>query len=104
MFRSLPQEAFMCDEYREAVDTITIAGLLKAVQVLHARAIISPEASPRSIEDEVLVAIKQIDADEFDYDIQAEGLKEALQLVLSVFRYTHSRREIGVGEAPFPVR
>lgn len=92
----------MCDEYREAVDTITIAGLLKAVQILHARAVLCPEASPRMIEEEVLHAIKQIDADEFDYDIQAEGLGEALQLVMSVFRYTHARREIGVGEAPFP--
>ncbi len=92
----------MCDEYREAIDTITIAGLLKAVQVLHARATAQPELSPRLLEKEVLQAIKQIDADEFEYDIQAEGLREALQLVSSVFRYTHAQRAVGVDETPFP--
>ena len=88
----------MSSETREAVDTVTMAGLLKALQVLHTHATARPEALPHAIERDVMVSIKQLDAGDFDYDVQAEGLAEALRLVQAVFRYARSQREIGATE------
>jgi hypothetical protein len=46
-----------------------------------------------SIEADTLRSIKQIDAGEFDYDVQAEGLGEALRLVRTMVRYSHAQEQ-----------
>jgi hypothetical protein len=81
----------MTDETRMAIDTVTIAALMKAIHTLHAELLRTPESRSRmaAIEADVLRAIKQIDAGDFTYDIQAEGLGEALRLVRTMMRYSH---------------
>lgn len=77
---------------RPAIDTVTIAGLLNAIHSLHGELLRCPQARQRlaGVEADVLRSIKQIDAGDFDYETQAEGLGEALKLVKAMFRYSHA--------------
>ena len=75
-----------------SIDTITIAGLMNAVHSLHRELLRSPEAKARlaAIESTAIKSIKQIDAGDFDYETQAAGIGETLNLVKAMFRYSHA--------------
>lgn len=85
----------MANDTRTAVDTVTIAALMHTVHHLHGELLRCPQTRARlaSIEADTLRSIKQIDAGEFDYDVQAEGLGEALRLVRTMFRYSHAQEQ-----------
>ena len=91
----------MSDEKRLAIDTVTIAALMHTVHALHNELLRCPETRGRlaAIEADTLRSIKQIDAGEFDYGIQAEGLGEALRLVRTMFRYSHATEQREKAEA-----
>ena len=75
-----------------SIDTITIAGLMNAIHSLHGELLRSPEAGARlaAIEAATIKSIKQIDAGDFDYETQAAGISETLNLVKAMFRYSHA--------------
>jgi hypothetical protein len=85
----------MAHDTRTAVDTVTIAALMHTVHQLHGELLRCPQTRARlaSIEADTLRSIKQIDAGEFDYDVQAEGIGEALRLVRTMFRYSHAQEQ-----------
>jgi hypothetical protein len=66
-------------------DTITVAALLKALQMALASAEFS-RSELDALETHTVRAIKSLDTDEFAYGDQAQGLTEALQLVRGMFR------------------
>ncbi len=85
----------MSDEKRLAIDTVTIAALMHTVHALHGELLRCPDTRRRlaAIEADTLRSIKQIDAGDFDYDVQAEGIGEALRLVRTMFRYSHATEQ-----------
>ncbi|MHB2167325.1 hypothetical protein [Alsobacter sp. R-9] len=85
----------MSDDARIAVDTVTIAALMHTVHALHGELLRCPETRARlaAIEADTLRSVKQIDAGDFDYAVQAEGIGEALRLVRTMFRYSHATEQ-----------
>ncbi len=85
----------MNEDARLAIDTVTIAALMHTVHALHGELLRCPETRGRlaAIEADTLRSIKQIDAGEFDYGVQAEGIGEALRLVRTMFRYSHATEQ-----------
>jgi hypothetical protein len=73
-------------------DTIAMAALLKALQVTIDTAIRNG-ADLAALEKDVIRAIKGLDASEFGYDEQADGLGEGLQLVSAMFRLARHQLE-----------
>ncbi len=92
----------MNEDPRLAIDTVTIAALMHTVHALHGELLRCPETRARlaAIEAETLRSIKQIDAGDFDYAVQAEGIGEALRLVRTMFRYSHATEQQEKAEAP----
>lgn len=86
----------MTQDTHTAVDTVTIAALMHTVHALHGELLRCPQTRARmaAIEADTLRSIKQIDAGEFDYDVQAEGIGEALRLVRTMFRYSHAQMPV----------
>ncbi|PSC04836.1 hypothetical protein SLNSH_12185 [Alsobacter soli] len=91
----------MTDEVLLSVDTITIAALMRAMQVvIHAYqdANQDTEAFDR-LETLALNEIKALDTGAFAYEEQAEGLAQGLLLTRSVFRYARAQAEASVDPA-----
>ena len=85
----------MTDNALASVDTITIASLMRALQVVigayHQH---NPDPGAlQALEREALGEIKALDTGGFAYEEQAEGLAEGLQLTRAVFRYAIQQAE-----------
>lgn len=79
----------MTDDTLTSVDTITIAALLRALQVVitayHAE---NPDkAALQALEQKTIAEIKALDTGDFTYEEQAEGLAEGLLFAKAMFRY-----------------
>ena len=82
------------DDAQTASDTITMAALMRALQVaLHEVGRIDPGALDR-VERTALQAIKALDPSDFDYAEQADGLGEGLRLVRTVFRHARVMQDL----------
>jgi hypothetical protein len=82
------------DDTQTASDTITMAALMRALQVaLHEVGRHDPNALAR-VERTALQAIKALDPADFDYAEQADGLGEGLRLVRTVFRHARVMQDL----------
>ncbi|GGH33874.1 hypothetical protein GCM10007036_46880 [Alsobacter metallidurans] len=79
----------MTDDTLTSVDTITIAALLRALQVV-ITAYNAEHADPaalQALEQRTIAEIKALDTGDFTYEEQAEGLAEGLIYARAMFRY-----------------
>ena len=95
----------MTDDTLVSVDTITIAALMRALQVVITayKSEVADPAALAALQEHALAEIKALDTGEFTYEEQAEGLAEGLLLAKAIFRHAQCATPPATQPAPAQV-